>query len=116
MHNGSLMSTVDRSYNRMTSPKLGGAGWILICRQSAQSIGGTIAERSKVASLYLGSSWEFWIVLLALEEQHNISSGSREVHCDIKGSIFLFQKKSKRIGESSANKNIRHVSEQSNQD
>ena len=81
-------------------------------KQTGRMISGTLVEKSQSADSYRGEMLGMLAIrlfLLAVEEYCGVITEDNKICCDNKGTLFTFEKKTKRVPKGKANTDIQRV-------
>ena len=112
MATGTLVCVTDSSYDRKKARDLSVAGYVIYCTATKQKIKGSLVERSEGASSYRGKllgMLAIHLFLHAVKTLYQVTGTGTNVFCDIKGAIYTFSKKHKRVLAGTKNNNIHRV-------
>ena len=112
MRDGTLLCVTDGSHDGKRARRLCSAGWVLFCTETRRFLSGSLVEWSSSASSYRGEllgMLAIHLFLLAIEEYYGLPPASNNIHCDNKGAIYTFERKSKRVPSGAHNADVQRV-------
>ena len=99
------------SYKQKMAPEIWTAGWVIHCTVTNRNISATLIEKSDSASSYRGEllgMLAIHLFLYTIEEFYEVTD-SNNILCNIKGALYTFEWKSKRIPAVAKNNKVQQV-------